>query len=887
MRGFPGAAGGRGPRSGRQSGAQQCHHLLEPRVFLWPGSDMREPPDRGNQGDGVFDPFRGRGGQHLRDCRESGLGIEHHDPHLPPHDGAESLDRQCPQRGLELEGQIELSLVNLLPAHADPGQGADHGFEQAALADLPTQCGDLACDEVAMFGRRAGLGADGGLGVAVEPGQRRDEGRVIHPFEGPLVPGVAQVAPGVEIPHDGVRHCVLRTQEGIVRIDRRAMRAHLFGRLTHQPGQRVAARPVFVGHPRRMQCAHQFHRLRRDRGPHPMLRKVAVKPEVDLGQPRHGRETAVACGIVGDDLADVVEAAPLDRHDVIALGQLVPRLVCSLVADDGLIDPRRQQVDQLDVAGELAVLLAPHGGGDEDAEMADAFVHRVDDGLVVRQDLSVIGIHVSDPAERLRRWRDVVALRAEHHDRRPDVAQIDPDSVGGDDLARAQPVADEQVVDHVLHLDVVQEDMAAPVFLEAEVARRLGVDFRPEGVALLPERVGRVEVLEILYQRRTVEPAAAEVACERAHPCPAEQPARIAHRVLAFPPGPVGQRCPGDDDRAKQVGPDGCGHQDLPSRLAIADDRRFLAARMQRDHLFEEGRFGAHHILGGLARDGFGQKANEIARVTEGQRHADLALGLEAADAGAVAGARVDDDERALFRIGRHITGQDARQPVVDRVRQVGAVHHRFERKIQNMRCRLLDMGAILVAAHAPHIGIENRALRRIDDVVPCLLEERGGSIGHWCPGPGGKGTVFRLGAVTARTEVFLAMIGRSGRGLGGAAQSGAPDQRHQIRGGTDAVLPGPLRIGIAPDDDIGRGGRGLQVVEALRIVMRGPGEHIGRAAKQLPLRGDRRGERLRDHFRDLAIGSGQPCREDAVENPPRLAVLAHLTLPFQALLQI
>ena len=40
------------------------------------------------------------------------------------------------------------------------------------------------------------------------------------------------------------------------------------------------------------------------------------------------------------------------------------------------------------------------------------------------------------------------------------------------------------------------------------------------------------------------------------------------------------------------------------------------------------------------------QEADEVARMAGGQRDADLALRLEAADAGAVAGARVDHHER-------------------------------------------------------------------------------------------------------------------------------------------------------------------------------------------------------------------------------------------------
>ena len=45
----------------------------------------------------------------------------------------------------------------------------------------------------------------------------------------------------------------------------------------------------------------------------------------------------------------------------------------------------------------------------EDTEVTDGFVKRVDDRLSVRDQIFVGAIQVRDPAERLLRWRDVVA----------------------------------------------------------------------------------------------------------------------------------------------------------------------------------------------------------------------------------------------------------------------------------------------------------------------------------------------------------------------------------------------------------------------------------------------------------------------------------------------
>ena len=73
-------------------------------------------------------------------------------------------------------------------------------------------------------------------------------------------------------------------------------------------------------------------------------------------------------------------------------------------------------------------------------------------------------------------------------------------------MGGAQLVADEQVVDDVLHLHVVQEDVAAPVLLELQVARAFRVDLGVQVVLFGPKRIGRVQVFEVLNQPGTIEP---------------------------------------------------------------------------------------------------------------------------------------------------------------------------------------------------------------------------------------------------------------------------------------------------------------------------------------------------------------------------------------------
>ena len=217
------------------------------------------------------------------------------------------------------------------------------------------------------------------------------------------------------------------------------------------------------------------------------------------------------------------------------------------------------------------MLLPRDAGRDEDPEVPDLVVDRVDDGLAMGADFVHVVVEVEDPVERLLRRRDVVASRAEDDDRRADVAQVDRRAVGRADLAGGEVVADEELVDDPLHLLGVQRDVPAPPLLEIEVALRLGVDLRPEVVLLGPEGVGRVLVLEVLHQRRAVEDAGAEVARQRGQPRAAEQAAGVAHRVLAAHAGPVFERRPGDDDRPEELGAEGGEDHHRPARLAVAD----------------------------------------------------------------------------------------------------------------------------------------------------------------------------------------------------------------------------------------------------------------------------------------------------------------------------
>ena len=207
----------------------------------------------------------------------------------------------------------------------------------------------------------------------------------------------------------------------------------------------------------------------------------------------------------------------------------------------------------------------------------------------------------------------------------------------------------------------------------------------------------------------------------------AQQAARVPHRVLALHAGPVRHRRAGQQHRPHQVGPGG-GHQhQRPAALAVADDKRpGVGVGVQRLHLLQELDLGAGHAFDGLARHRIGKEGEEVTRVAGGQRHADLAVQLEAADARAVAGARVDHHERALAGHGGVVLWRlDAHQRVVGRAVEVARVEHHIEVEHQHRWLARFTVRVVDVAAFAQRVPEQHRALPGIDPVTGRLLGQR------------------------------------------------------------------------------------------------------------------------------------------------------------------
>src|SRR5258708_20733264 len=170
------------------------------------------------------------------------------------------------------------------------------------------------------------------------------------------------------------------------------------------------------------------------------------------GYPGAGRETAFSRRIIAAEGADVVQGPCFAPHHPISGREIRICRVLGFGLEYRLVEPGRQRVDQVDVAGKLAMLFLGNAAGNEDSEVTDARMDGVYDGLAIGANFVDVLVKVENPSERLLRRRDVVTLRAEHDDGRADIAEGDRGAVRRLNSSRGGIVAAEQLIDVKLDL---------------------------------------------------------------------------------------------------------------------------------------------------------------------------------------------------------------------------------------------------------------------------------------------------------------------------------------------------------------------------------------------------------------------------------------------------
>src|SRR5262249_18588657 len=154
--------------------------------------------------------------------------------------------------------------------------------------------------------------------------------------------------------------------------------------------------------------------------------------------------------------------------------------------------------------------------------------------------------------------------------------------------------------------------------------------------------------------------------------------------------------------------------------LAVSDDAGLtVRLGMRSGHLFDEYRFGPGDVFDGLPGNGVGQKTDEVARMTRLECDTDFTVGLEAADAGTVTGARINDNERSQLWIDFDASRRnDAHESVVHWSVKRATVNDQLGFIIEHVRRGFRHVLAILVPALPHDIPEQDAALERVGPIV-------------------------------------------------------------------------------------------------------------------------------------------------------------------------
>ena len=203
---------------------------------------------------------------------------------------------------------------------------------------------------------------------------------------------------------------LLEGKEWIVLCRRLAVFANIVSRLGYRLHGDVVAAKGRVGNAQWMPVAHRLRQLGSNCGANPWLHEFPVVGEIDLGYAGGGGKPPLILRRIAAHRPNIVQRALFAAHDPLPARQLRIGGIGGFGFEGCLVEPGRENVDQVDVAGKFAVLFLRHAARDEYSEMPDRFVNSIDDGLPVGPDLVDIAVKIKNPIKRLLRRRDVVAL---------------------------------------------------------------------------------------------------------------------------------------------------------------------------------------------------------------------------------------------------------------------------------------------------------------------------------------------------------------------------------------------------------------------------------------------------------------------------------------------
>ena len=166
-----------------------------------------------------------------------------------------------------------------------------------------------------------------------------------------------------------------------------------------------------------MQFTHPVCHRVADQRPHKGLSKRAIERKVYFGNTRGRRKAALICHVIAAERPDIVQRSCFASHDPISEREIGVGGFRGLVLENRLIKAGRERIDQVDIARELSMLFLRDASGNEDAEMPNGFMDRIDDRLPVGPDVIDAVVEIENPIERLLGRGDVVAFRAEYDDR--------------------------------------------------------------------------------------------------------------------------------------------------------------------------------------------------------------------------------------------------------------------------------------------------------------------------------------------------------------------------------------------------------------------------------------------------------------------------------------